>query len=135
MLQMKYNPERVCGGSTLLRERQDNNGYNAPFPLWWTMYDLQGWGYLIGEQHPQGEWINRKLQNEMPKVKYAQSVDVQQADILLDISVSPLPGMVNFIFCMAVLETRPRPSICDTSHGFCFVAWWSALYISPRFRF
>ena len=103
MLKMKYNLDRVWWINTP-EGRKDNNGYSAPFPLWWVRYDLQGWGYLIGEQHPQGEWINRKLQAEMPKVYYADSVDVRQADILLDISTEYLPKMVNFIFCMAVLE-------------------------------
>ena len=100
---MKYDPDRIWWINTP-EGRNDNNGYSAPFPLWWTMWDLRGFGYLIGEQHPQGEWINRKLQAEYPKVNYAKSVDVRQADINLDISVSKLPEKVNFIFCMAVLE-------------------------------
>jgi SAM-dependent methyltransferase len=100
---MKYNSERVWWINTP-EGRPDNNGYSAPFPLWWTKYDLQGWGYLIGEQHPQGEWIDRKLKKEYPKIKHAHSVDIRQADIVMDVSIKPLPGNVDFIFCMAVLE-------------------------------
>lgn len=100
---VRYEPNRIWWINTP-EGRADNNGYSAPFPLWWSIWDLQGWGYLIGEQHPQGKWINKKLQKEYPKVKYAHSVDIRQADIILDVSVNPLPGEVDFIFCMAVLE-------------------------------
>lgn len=102
MNEMKYDPDHIWWINTP-EGRADNNGYSAPFPLWWTMYDLKGWGYLIGEQHPQGEWVNRKLQKEYP-VKYAHSVDIVRADIVLDVSEEMLPGKVDFIFCMAVLE-------------------------------
>jgi len=100
---MKYNSERVWWINTP-KGRSDNNGYSAPFPLWWTKYDLQGYGYLIGEPDPQGEWINKKLQKEYPKVKHAHSVDIKDAEIVLDIAINPLPGRVDFVFCMAVLE-------------------------------
>jgi SAM-dependent methyltransferase len=100
---MKFNPDRIWWINTP-EGRKDNNGYAAPFPLWWARHDLQGVGYLIGEQHPQGWWINDKLCREFPKVIGTFSVDTQQADKVLDISTTVLPDIVNFIFCMAVLE-------------------------------
>jgi SAM-dependent methyltransferase len=101
--QMKYNPERTWWINTP-EGRKDNNGYSAPFPLWWKIHGLKGLGYLIGEQHPQGWWIINKLCREYPEVISAFSVDVQQADMIFDISIDSLPDKVDFVFCMAVLE-------------------------------
>lgn len=100
---MSYNRERMWYINTP-KGRADNDGYAAPFPLWWKKHGLKGVGYLIGEQHPQGWWINDKLTREYPEVIGTFSVDTKQADTVLDISTTALPKIVDFIFCMAVLE-------------------------------
>jgi len=115
--ELEFDPENIWYINTP-DGRADNNGYAAPFPIWWKTHDLNGWGYLIGEQHPQGQWINKKLQ-KWYEVKYAHSVDLNNADIVLDISKDMLPEPLDFIFCMAVLEHLydPLAAIRNMSKG------------------
>lgn len=100
--EIEYDPEDVWYINTP-EGRRDNNGYAAPFPIWWRKYSLQGTGYFIGEQRPQVEWINKKLKRYFPDVKSGLGVDIENSDINFDIQFGSLDH-VDFIFCMAVLE-------------------------------
>lgn len=102
ILNIDYDPDDVWYINTP-QGRLDNNGYSAPFPLWWSKFNLHGDGYLIGETKLQGEWIAKKLRSEYP-IDRVRSVDKMIADVNMDITKSLLPGPADFIFCMAVLE-------------------------------
>lgn len=103
ILNLEYDPNEMWYINTP-DGRPDNNGYAAPFPVWWSHFKLKGSGYAIGETKIQGEWINKKLKKEYPNVSQIKTVDLEYADFNMDIIYKPLPNKADFIFCMAVLE-------------------------------
>lgn len=107
MLNIEYNKSKIWIINPLIG-RKDNSGYNAPFPVWWSKFGLKGDGYLIGEDTKQGKFIREKLGVEYP-VQNIHSVDICNADIIIDITKDSLPHKVDFIFCMAVLEHVQNP--------------------------
>lgn len=106
--QLPFNEENIWYINTP-QGRRDNNGYSAPFPIWWRQWEIKGFGFLIGETEIQAEWINKKLQKEFPQVVYGHSVDLTNAEYNLDITKERLPLKVDWIFCMAVLEHTYDP--------------------------
>jgi SAM-dependent methyltransferase len=89
--------------------REDNNGYSAPFPVWWRMFDLNGAGFLIGEDKLQAKWINKKLRDEFPDIATGFAISLDNAHFNIDVTRVPLPFKVEWIFCMAVLEHTYDP--------------------------
>lgn len=129
ILKRKYNPDRIWVINPL-QGRQDNVGYSAPFPIWWIFLKLRGVGYIIGEDQMQGDFIKDKLKADFPgRIISLESVNLENADVNLDITTTKLPKQVNFIFCMAVLEHTIDPgsairnmSRALTKEGYLFIS-------------
>lgn len=83
--------------------KHDNQGYSAPFPVWWEHFPLRSQtGYAIGEPIDRSQVLNQRMQL-LYEVQGVVGVDIKNSDLICDITKSFLPH-VDFILCMAVLE-------------------------------
>jgi SAM-dependent methyltransferase len=86
-------------------------GYHGILAKWWSLTELAGKVAIVGESNREENDIKRRLLENYPKISEILTIDLENADIIWDITTELKDPNEHFdhIICQAVLEHVKDP--------------------------